>query len=205
MRAGWDRRGPPPDVRAERRVEMPMKGHVMAKWKALIIVALTVGVGMLGSAQAQKKGATTKLTSQDYLDIQQLVNHYAYAIDLPGDNGYELADLFTADGEFVNGQESAKGREALATFARRSKKPEFGVGQFLMNHLVEPSAEGATGKQYAVVVNVGGAAGGGEFSNIGGHYEDVYVKTPQGWRFKRREFIQIKSAPRPARGSAPAR
>ena len=48
------------------------------------------------------------------------------------------------------------------------------------------------GKQYNIVVNIGGPSGGGEFSNVGGHYEDVYVKTPQGWKFKRREFIQIK-------------
>ena len=177
----------------------------MAKWKTRVAVALSLGVVMLVSVEAQRKNATTKLTPQDYLDIQQLVSHYAYAIDGPGDNGYAFADLFTSDGELVNGQESVKGREALATLARRTKKPEFGVSQFLMNHLVEPSPEGATGKQYGVVVNVGGEAGGGEFSNIGGHYEDVYVKTPQGWRFKRRAFIPITSAPRPARGSAPAR
>jgi hypothetical protein len=171
----------------------------MAKRTAPVTLALGVGVAMLVSLQAQQKSAATKLTPQDYLEIEQLVSHYAYAMDGPGDNGYALADLFTADGEFVNGQQSAKGRDALATLARRAKKPEFGVGQFLMNHLVEPSPEGATGKQYGIVVNIGGAAGGGEFSNIGGHFEDVYVKTPQGWRFKRREFIPIKSAPRPAR------
>jgi hypothetical protein len=179
----------------------------MAKWKALGILALSVSIGMLAPVQAQQKSATsqksaTKLAAQDYLDIQQLVNRYSYALDLPGDNGFELADLFTADGELVNGEETVRGREALARFARRSKKPDFGVSQFLMNHIVEPSADGATGKQYNIVVNIGGPSGGAEFSNTGGHYEDVYVKTPQGWKFKRREFIQIKSAPRPGRGAA---
>lgn len=188
----------------------------MTKWQAAGILALSVSLGMLASVQAQQKSATeknaaAKLTPQDSLDIQQLVNRYSYALDLPGDNGFELADLFTADGEYVNGGDTVKGREALARFARRSKKPEFGVGQFLMNHIVEPSADGATGKQYNIVVNIGGPAGGGEFSNVGGHYEDVYVKTPQGWKFKRREFIQINVPAGRGRGAnqtaapAPAR
>ena len=33
----------------------------------------------------------------------------------------------------------------------------------------------------------------GEPSSIGGHYEDLYAKTPKGWRFKRRHFIPSKS------------
>ena len=35
----------------------------------------------------------------------------------------------------------------------------------------------------------------------GGHYDDVYVKTPDGWRFKRRQFIPSEGGPVPrARG-----
>ena len=45
-----------------------------------------------------------------------------------------------------------------------------------------------------MLVNIGeGGKPGGEWSNTGGHYEDRYVKTTQGWKFKRREYIPMKS------------
>jgi hypothetical protein len=38
----------------------------------------------------------------------------------------------------------------------------------------------------------------GELARTGGHYEDVYVKTPAGWRFKKRDFIPSTSGADPA-------
>ena len=104
--------------------------------------------------------------------------------------------LFTNDGEFVGTRGRAKGRQALAEYCRGAHKPTIGVSHFIMNHVIDPSLDGATGKQYLVVVSIGeNNKPGGEFTNTGGHYEDVYAKTSQGWRFRRREFIPIKSAP----------
>ena len=40
------------------------------------------------------------LTPQDYVEIQQLVARYAYALDGGLEHGKALADLFTDDGEF---------------------------------------------------------------------------------------------------------
>ena len=63
-----------------------------------------------------------------------------------------------------------------------------------MNHVIEPAAGGAVGKEYMVMVNIAeGGKPGGDFSSIGGHYEDAYVKTAAGWRFKRRQFVPMKS------------
>ena len=42
----------------------------------------------------------TPLTALDYIEIQQLVNKYARAIDTCSNNGYDYADLFAADGYF---------------------------------------------------------------------------------------------------------
>ena len=36
----------------------------------------------------------------------------------------------------------------------------------------------------------------------GGHYEDVYVKTAQGWRIKKRQFVPSRTQP-PPREPAP--
>ena len=57
--------------------------------------------------------------------------------------------------------------------------------------------EGATGKVYALVLDLGE---NGQPNRIigGGHYEDVYAKTAQGWRIKKRQFIPSKTEP-PAR------
>jgi hypothetical protein len=46
-----------------------------------------------------------------------------------------------------------------------------------------------------VLVNIGeGGKPGGEWSNTGGHYEDVYVRTAEGWRINSRNFYRSKSA-----------
>jgi hypothetical protein len=96
-----------------------------------------------------------------------------------------------------------------------------------MNHVIEPSTQGAVGKAYVIEIRFdqngrgqaqptaaaprvpAGAAQngrgrdewalvgrpGGELGSIGGHYEDVYVKTAAGWRLQRREFIPSKGGP----------
>jgi hypothetical protein len=132
-------------------------------------------------------------------------------MDTGADNGNAYADLFAADGEFVGPAGLAtRGHDALAALGRTGfvdgHKPANGVSHFILNHVIEPAAGGATGKEYVVLVNIGeGGMPGGEFSNIGGHYEDMYVKTAQGWKFKRREYIPMKSERRaPGATSAPA-
>ena len=60
-----------------------------------------------------------ELAALDYFQIQQLVAKYARAIDTCSNNGYDYADLFTADGFFapaMKGKVDLKfqGREKLA-------------------------------------------------------------------------------------------
>ena len=173
---------------------------------AALVIALVAGGGVL----AQKKAGAT-LTPQDRLDIEQLSARYAHAMDSGAGNGNAYADLFAADGEFVLAAETTRGHDALAALGRSGfvdgRKPVTGVSHFIMNHVIEPAAGGATGKAYVVLVNIGeGGKPGGEWSNIGGHYEDQYVKTAQGWKFKRREYIAMKFERRTpaAGGGAPA-
>jgi uncharacterized protein (TIGR02246 family) len=180
----------------------------MSKTTIGFALALVVGLatpGRMEARQAAGKAAPKTVPAQDQVEIQQLVSRYAYAYDTGADNCYTYADLFTSDGEFVGTRGHAKGREALAEYCRGAHKPTIGVSHFIMNHVIDPSPDGAIGKQYLVVVSIGeDNKPGGEFTNTGGHYEDVYAKTSQGWRFKRREYIPIKSAPRPTQ-SAPSR
>jgi len=141
------------------------------------------------------------LTPLDYLEIRQLVARYAYAVDTGAENGDVYASLFSPDGAFADrtGRET-KGRDALAALARRNTRGQQSAFHFIVNHVIEPSPEGAVGKQYLLQLRIGD----GERPNDvfgGGHYDDVYVKTPGGWRFKRRQFIPSEGSPSPRRAA----
>ena len=126
------------------------------------------------------------LTAADYIELQQLVARYPYALDQNPDEGQSYANLFTTDAVFR--QPRTEGRQNLATMASRAPHGAKYTRHFLANHVIEATADGAVGKQYLVAVDIGES---GQPSSIflGGHYEDVYAKTPEGWRFKTRTFI----------------
>jgi hypothetical protein len=58
----------------------------------------------------------------------------------------------------------------------------------MLNHVITPSAEGARGRIYLVQL---GMRGPGSVDRHGG-YEDVYVKTAEGWRIQRRMHVRNK-------------
>jgi hypothetical protein len=126
------------------------------------------------------------LTAEDYIEIQQLVAHYPYALDQNPDEGQSYANLFTPDAVFR--QPRTEGRQNLAKMASGAPHGAKYARHFLANHVIEATADGAVGKQYLVAVDIGES---GQPSSIflGGHYEDVYAKTPEGWRFRTRTFI----------------
>ena len=145
------------------------------------------------------RGAAT-LTPEDYLQIQKLVASYGQALDSGigrDDNGEAYASLFVADGIF--GRPYTTGRDALVRLAHTQPHDRHYIRHFLTNIVIDPSPEGAKGRQYLVVIDIGE---GGKPSSllIGGHYEDVYVKTPAGWRFKSRTLYPARSgiAPPPS-------
>ena len=67
---------------------------------AVVTTALVIGIGAASLARAQQKVTGGTLTAADYVEIQQLVARYSYAVDTHADNGYAYADLFTPDGVF---------------------------------------------------------------------------------------------------------
>ena len=166
----------------------------------------TIGLVALG---AQGGGAkTASLTSQDYIDIQQLVARYAYAIDNCTNNGYGYADLYVNDGWFAPSRDGKilmkyEGRDRLAQAALGGAKdcasvPWNGLSHMLVNHVITPSSEGATGKVYLISLGLDGNPNKVEAQ---GHYEDVYVKTPKGWLFKSRTHVLSSTQETISRGS----
>jgi hypothetical protein len=162
----------------------------------IILTALGLGGSLIALAIVTlAQGRTDTLTAMDYLEIQQLVARYPYALDTHADNGYMYADLFAPDGTFGN----TKGREALAAVARNNQPEKSGPAatrHFLTNVIITPTAEGAIGRQYNVLIEVGDSSQPSRIDH-GGYYEDVYVKTPGGWRFKSRTYVRSKLGPRP--------
>jgi hypothetical protein len=133
----------------------------------------------------------TDLTPTDYIQIGQLVASYGNALDSgwgTGENAEAYAALYTPDASFVG----AVGHDQLGTLAlAQPHGPQF-IRHFLTNHVIEPTPEGAKGKEYLVVIDIGENGRPGSIF-LGGHYEDTYAKTPDGWRFKTRRLFSARS------------
>jgi hypothetical protein len=169
---------------------------------AAVVAAFVIGRGEQG-ASAQAQPGT--LTALDYQEITQLVNRYAYGIDTCANNGYDYANVFTTDGTFTDnnsdagfaagGRVLARGRDALATLVGggergcKTKLVWTDWSHLMLNHEITPTAEGAKGRVYLVQL---GMSGPGSVARHGG-YEDVYVRTPEGWRIKSRMHVRDKA------------
>jgi len=165
---------------------------MVSKWiAALALVSVTAVV---------PSAAGPAMTALDYVEIQQLVARTSFALDTAADKGRVFAGLFTADGRFTSktGQQSeVKGREQLAAFAMGDlahRGPAY-VRDYVTNHIIQPAPDGATGRVYLVWIEVEENGHPGAIQS-GGRYEDVYSRTPAGWRIKSRTFVPSKLGPR---------
>ena len=165
-----------------------MKTWTVAAAMAACLVAVSAGV----FAQKSK----TTLTAQDYAEIEQLYIRYNYGIDTHGDNGMMWAGTFVKDGVFdLGGGKQIVGREALLGFAHGVGKTNNGSPHhFATNIRIEGTADGAVGSAY--FFNVPTPEAGKPAAITGtGTYEDVLVRTSEGWRFKKRTFYANKLPP----------
>jgi len=140
--------------------------------KYLVSVLLSLLVGGAGWTYAQSRGGGA-LTVQDYIDIQQLYARYNWTIDAGDVDGY--AALYTPDGSF----NTFNGTDGLKTFM---KNRQAGTRRHWNSGLlITPTPEGASGKVYLLLVDVGAKP---PAISSAARYEDQLVKTAQGWRFK---------------------
>ncbi len=180
-----------------------------------IMATLAAGMLALLLVQAQLKAAASSvksmtLTAQDYIDIQQLVASYGYAIDKCTNGGYDYADLYTSDGVFGIADENGtpgtakfQGRDRLAEADGGGKNgcvdPKTVADRYAMSHMVAnlvitPAPGGATGKSYLLTVTFGDPTNEDTAklptrAYEWGRYDDFYVKTANGWRFKSRTHV----------------
>ena len=140
-----------------------------------LLLSVVVGVAAAGPT----------LSGTDYGEINALYARYAYAFD--SSDAEMFAAVFTPDGEFVAGTRTTAGATALKAMAsgRGPKKERPKIFHLTMNVLITPTAAGASGSAYVITVDL---AKNSVISG-GGVYEDVIVKTPEGWKFKKRTFF----------------
>jgi hypothetical protein len=151
------------------------------KHAALSLSALVSAMLMLpvtpAFAQAQR-GAPASLTEQDRAEIQDLVSHYARALSACA--AEEYAGLFApVTGSFASSiRGNIIGVEKLIALVQSEP------------HCVTtpPGRAGGSGPTVTVTASADGVTGYADLGNAG-HYEDVYVKTANGWRFQSRNVL----------------
>jgi SnoaL-like protein len=161
-----------------------------------VIIAALLAIPGGWALRAQTSRAAT-LSAADYVEIQQLVARYSYAVDMHGGDGSAYAALFTPDGSFGA---QATGTARLAELAAKTNTDRSGPAftrHFVTNVVIKPSPDGATGRSYLVALDISEDAKPTTILH-GGHYDDVYVKTSQGWRIKSRTYVRSEIGPRPA-------
>ena len=122
------------------------------------------------------------LTDQDRAEIQALSVTYRRA--LFGCSPEEYADLFATPGGYFGSSSRGEVRERqsliemILSYDRcytKQAAPEQQQPANTKPPVIEPAPEGAKAR----IINSAG----------GGYYDDVYVKTPKGWRFKSRNVV----------------
>ena len=148
------------------------------------------------TAQAQQRSNAPALTALDYAEIHRLYAAYAHTYDSCAENGQAFARLFTPDGVFIlpNGR-TLEGREKLTEFARCpagvTRRP---TQHWLGSVFISPAPEGAAGTAYVMQVNTAEP----KLSSSGNRYEDVIVKGPDGWAFKKHSVVPMPKGSTPA-------
>lgn len=170
----------------------------------------SIGAALIGAAavmpvHAQSgRGSGPELTAQDRVEIQDLVTRYARALGSCA--AEEYADLFAPGGGYffssIRGEVGTRERLIGLVKSERQCNPTANP-----NPNANPNA--TPGRGTPANAAPAGRAGGGpvvtleatpegikgvaSLGNAGG-YEDTYVKTPNGWRFKARSVITPQEA-----------
>ncbi len=179
--------------------------------KRLVGAVLVAGLAM-GVSGAARPDRAMRLTARDYIEIRMLSARYAQVIEHCTHKGYDYAALYTSDGEFgrtddwgIPPTEVSKGPDALAEAAgggpHGCRKDWVGEGltHIIVDTVITPTPGGAHGRSILLILGLNHDPT--RIERLGG-YEDTYVKTRSGWRFKTRWHVfRLKSA----RAAAPAR
>ena len=168
----------------------------MFKGNVLVVLLLCGILGEMTWSRAQQ-GKSRELTAQDYIEIQQLYARYNFAIDV--NDAENMTAAFTDDAGFYNGSRvNGIGHDGILAFMHNRKL--IGGRHWNSNLVVTPTPEGAKGAVYLLTVNV---AVQPPVLTAAAKYDDTLVRTPKGWRFKKRVVNNEIPPAAPAPGASP--
>jgi SnoaL-like domain len=124
------------------------------------------------------------MTASDKDEIRELLHSYCFHMD--EGRFRELGDLFASDGEWVAPYRSAHGPVAIAAWLVQSVPASPRRMHYVMNSVIAVNGDAATAKSNYLVMVEGPD---GPVPSVCGTYADVLIRTPSGWRFRRRELI----------------
>ena len=155
------------------------------------------------------KGSQVNLTPEDYIEIHQLISMYPRDVD-PG-AVRDATWMFTEDARSVISGSPMLKPEDFKDFygglvAADGQAKQGGVRHFNSSYVIVGLPDGtARGSSYMMGVTRREEGGRPEVS-LFGKYEDLYVKTPEGWRMKERiwrsdsfvgSFQEVSASPIP--------
>ncbi len=153
----------------------------------MIVVAALLGMALAGSgwAHAQGGGTAMHLTPADKAEIRHILTSLNQGADF---NDSDLwVSQWTPDGSWTRPDgESFVGHDRLREYRRSTRVP--GGGASSRRHwtngvVLTPTADGATGVTYYMLLDISASP---PTVSSAGHYEDVFVRTGDGWRIKQR-------------------
>src|SRR3974390_1296105 len=121
------------------------------------------------------------LIAQDILDCQHLYAQYSFGVDTA--NADILRDIFNPDFELtLNAGVGPREKFSRDSFIHFTVTENGGVGtrHLPINIFIKGSPEGATGRAHLLGIF------GAQIVTTG-FYEDTFIKTPEGWKFKTRQ------------------
>lgn len=148
-----------------------------------VLTAMVVGL-MIGAGSASAQ-TVKPLTGQDYYEIWQLIGMYNQGSDLRDADMW--LSIWTPDASFQIGTgKPMVGTKELTAFRMNSfktRKAESKPRHWDNALVLTPTAEGATGRMYYVTYETNGKV---PVLMNSGYYDDVFVRTPAGWKITKR-------------------
>lgn len=123
---------------------------------------------------------------RDKDEIRDLIHHYCFHMD--AGRFQALGALFAEDGEWITPYAHETGPAAITAVMTRNVPPSPKRVHYTMNSIIDVNANQATAKSnYLVILETPN----GPIPSVCGIYDDVFVRTASGWRFRRRQLIHL--------------
>ena len=136
------------------------------------------------------------LTIDDLLvvaECQRLMTEYGLRLDTG--RGASVADLFTEDGVYITPRAESRGRDQLRAFFALRDDMDDRISHHVMTNpmITVHGPDLATSHSVAIEYRSDDGSEGALRSDtrpgVVGDYEDTFVRTEEGWRFKERRVL----------------